>query len=144
MGGPTHFGKASCLLASPQSLSLKNELIQKWCVVEDDVIAIKIYPAWPVQDDDEPYGELFVPENWEKRQRFIGDLKPPSGFENVSQYSDGELDATSCVFKYVRYESYAGSDGRFDATSLIEAFREATKTLVAMEKDVDQILERLG
>jgi hypothetical protein len=48
------------------------------------------------------------------------------------------------VFKYVRYESYVGPDGRFDATAFIEAFREATKTLVAMEKEVDQILERLG
>lgn len=85
-----------------------------------------------------------MPADWEKRQRFIAELKPPAGFEHVSQYSDSELAETTPVFKYVRYESYVGPDGRFDATGFVEAFREATRSLVAMEKEIDEILERLG
>jgi len=53
------------------------------------------------------------------------------------------LAETTSVFKYVRYESFVGPDGRFDAPGFIEAFREATKALVAMEQQVDQIPERL-
>ena len=132
------------LYSSPKSGSPKNQLIQKWCVVEDDAIAIAICPSWPVQDDDEPYAELYVPENWQKRQQFIAELKPPPGFEHVSQYGDGELAETTSIFKYVRYESYIRPDGRFDATGFVEGFRAATKSLVAMEKEIDQILERLG
>ncbi len=94
----------------------------------------------PVRDDYEPYAQLYVPENWENREEFIAELKPPIGFEHVSQYRDDELDATTSVFKYLRDESYVGPDGRFDASGFIEAFREATKTLVAMEKEVDQSL----
>jgi hypothetical protein len=83
-------------------------------------------------------------QNWEKRQQFIAELKPPPGFEHVSQYSDGELAETTAVFKYVRYESYIGRDGRFDATGFVEGFRAAARSLAAMEKEIDQILERLG
>ena len=138
------YASEGSLYSSPKSGSPDNQLVQKWSVVEDDVIAIAISPSWPVQDDDEPYAELYVPKDWEKRQQFIAELKPPPGFEHVSQYSDGELAETTSVFKYVRYESYIGPDGRFDATGFVEGFRAATKSLVAMEKEIDQILERLG
>ena len=50
---------------------------------------------------------------------------------------------STSVFKWLKYESYLEPDGRFDAAGFIEAFREATKSLVAMEKEIDQILERL-
>ncbi len=131
------------LYSSPKATSPENQLVQKWCVVEDQAIAIAIYPAWPVQDDEEPYVELYVPKDWEKRQRFIGKLKPPPEFEHASQYSRGELDESTSVFKYIRYENHLGPDGEFNAVSFIEAFREATKAVVAMEREVDRILERL-
>jgi len=131
------------LYSSP--MSPENALIPKWCVVEDDVIAIEICPAWPVGDDDEPCVNLYVPPNWEKQQQFIAELKPPPpGFEHVSQYADGEMADESSVWKYVRYTSHLGADGLFDSTGFIEAFREATRTLVAMEKVIDGILERLA
>lgn len=44
-----YYASYGCLYSSPKSVSPKNQLIQKWCVVEDDVIAIEIYAAWPVQ-----------------------------------------------------------------------------------------------
>jgi hypothetical protein len=54
------------------------------------------------------------------------------------------LSDESSVWRYVPYTSYVGSDSRFDATGFIEAIREATRALVAIEKEVDQILERLS
>jgi hypothetical protein len=118
--------------------------VPKWGVVEDDVIAIEIFAAAPVRAADEPFVNLYVPENWEMRQQFITKLKAPPGFEHVSQHPEDELVDTTSVFKFIRYESYVGPDSRFDATGFIEAFREATKALVALEKDIDQILESLG
>ena len=56
------YASEGSLYSSPKSGSPENQLIQKWCVVEDDAIAIAICPSWPVQDDDEPYAELYVPE----------------------------------------------------------------------------------
>ncbi len=134
------------LYSSPRSGDPENQLVPKWGVVEGDFIAIEISPGWPVLNDDEdaPYAELYVPEHWEQRRQFIAELKTPPGFEHVNQYPDGELEDTTSVFKYVRYENYVAPDGRFDGLGFIEAFREATKTLVAMEMEVDQILERLN
>jgi hypothetical protein len=131
-----------CLYSSPQSKS-------KWRVVRGNIIrgniiAIEIYSAWPVQDEDEPSVGLCVPEKWKKRQQFVTKLKPPPGFEHASQYDDGELAETTSVFKYVPYESHVGPNGRFDAAAFIAAFREATKALVALKKDIDQILASLG
>jgi hypothetical protein len=131
------YAREGCLYSSPQSKS-------KWRVVRGKIIAIEIYFAWPVQDEDEPFVGVCVPEKWRKRQQFITKLKPPPGFEHVSQYDDGELTETTSVFKYVKYESYVGPDSRFDVAGFIEAFREATKALVALEKHIDQILESLG
>ncbi len=85
-----------------------------------------------------------MPPKWEKRQQFTAELKPPPGFEHVSRYADGEWSDQSSIWRYVPYTSYVGSDSGFDAAGFIEAFREATKALVAMEKDIDQILESLG
>jgi hypothetical protein len=140
------YASGGILYSSPKSESSGKQIIQKWNVVEDDWIAIAIRPSWPVNDndDDDPYAELYVPENWEKRQQFIAELKPPPGFEHVSQYSGGELSETSAVFKYVKYESSIGPDGRFDAAGFVEGFRAATKSLVAMKDEIDQILDRLG
>ena len=116
----------------------------KWRVVKGDVIAIEIYPAWPVQDDDEPSVGLYVPAKWKKRLQFIDKLKPPPGFEHVSQYPAGELTEETSVFKYIPYTSYVGAEGLFDSTGFMDAFREATKAMIAMEKAVDGILERLA
>ena len=121
----------------------ENALIPKWCVVEDDVIAIEIYPARPVGDDNEPYVNLHVPPKWRKRSKFIGKLKAPTGFQHVKD-SDIKLTDETSVFMDVPYQNYVGADGLFDSTGFIEAFRAATKSLVAMEKEIDQILERLG
>jgi hypothetical protein len=134
------YTEGGSLYSSPKSKLGKS----KWGVVKGDHIAMEIYPAWPVQDDDEPSVGLYVPANWKKQSQFIGKLKPPPGFEHVSQYPDGELAEASSVFKYIPYTSYIGATGLFDSTGFIDAFREATKTLVAMEKVIDGILERLA
>ena len=123
------------LSASPKS---------KWRF-EDDPIAVKIYPAWPVRDpeEDEPYVELSVPVDWEKRGQFIDKLKAPLGFRHVSQCPDDEVSEDTSIFKYVPYTSYIGAEGIFDSIGFIAAFREATKALVEMEKDIDEILAGL-
>jgi hypothetical protein len=126
----------------PAEGSLCSSPRSKWRVVRGDVIAIEICPAWPVQEDYEPYVNLYVPPNWKKRSQFIAKLKAPPGFEHVSQYSEGELSEDTSVFKYLPYTSYVVG-GLFDSTGFIDAFREATKALVAMEKVIDGILERL-
>ena len=125
-----------CLYSSPKS---------KWRVVKGDVIAVEICPAWPVQDDNEPYVNLYVPPKWKKRQLFADKLrsKTPPGFEHVSQYPD-ELSEETSVFKNLPYVSYVGAEGLFDSTGFIDAFREATRSLVAMEKVIDGILEGLA
>lgn len=133
------------LYSSPKSSSPKSSGAKStWRVVKGDVIAVQIYFAWPVQDDDEPSVGLYVPAKWKRRQAFVDKLKPPPGFEHVSQYPDGELTEESSVFKYIPYTSYVSAEGQFDAGGFIDAFREATKTLIAMEKVIDEILERLA
>jgi hypothetical protein len=127
----------------PVEGSLYSSPNSKWRVVRGDFIAVEIYPAWPVQSEDEPCVNLYVPANWKKRAQLIAKLKAPPGFQHVSQYSDGELTDEMSVFKYVPYASYVGAGGRFDSTGFINGFREATKTLIATEKVIDGILERL-
>jgi hypothetical protein len=138
------YSEEGSLFSSPQSAAADNALISKWCVAADSFIAIEICPAWPVGDDDEPYVNLYVPPDWEKRPEFIAQLKAPPGFQHVSQYSEGELAEESSVWKYVPYASYVGAEGLFDSTGFINGFREATKSLVAMEKVIDGILEGLA
>lgn len=116
----------------------------KWRVVKGDVIAIEICASWPVQDDDEPYVNLYVPPNWKKRAQFTGKLKAPPGFEHVSQSPDGKYAEETSVFKYLPYTSYIGAGDLFDCAGFVDAFREATKTLVAMEGIVDGVLGRLA
>lgn len=65
------------------------------------------------------------------------------GFEHVNQYPDGELADETSSFKDVPYTSYVGAEGMFDSAAFLDAFREAAKTLVTMEKVIDRILERL-
>ena len=133
------YARGGFLYASPKS---------KWRVVGGDYnyIAVEIYPAWPVRDPQqgEPYVGLHVPANWKKRTQFIDKLKVPPGFEHVKQYPDGELAENSSIFKYVPYTSYIGAEGIFDPIRFIAAFREATKALVDMEKDIDEILDGLA
>jgi hypothetical protein len=129
------YAEQGSLYSSPESKS-------KWRVVRGDFIAIEIYPAWPV-DVCEPYVNLYVPPNWKKRPLFIAKLKAPAGFQHVSQ-SPGDESAEDSVFKYLPYTSYVGAEGLFDSTSFIDAFREAAKALVDMEKEIDGILERLA
>ena len=133
------YARGGFLYASPKSKS-------KWRVVRGDSIQIQIYLAWPVQDPgkDEPYVGLYVPENWKKRAQFIDKLKVPPGFEHVNQSPDGELAQGTPIFKYVRYTSYIGAEGLFDSIGFLAAFREATKALVDMEKDIDEILDGLA
>jgi hypothetical protein len=130
------YSSDGCLYSSPQS--------KRWRVVRDDVIAIEIDHAWPVQADDEPSVGLYVPANWKKQGAFIEKLKPPTGFEHVSQYPDGELTEETSIFKYLRYTSFIRPKGLFDSIGFIDAFRKATKSLVAMKKRIDAILESLA
>jgi len=117
---------------------------RKWRVVRGNAIAIEIYPARPVQDVwESSYVNLYVPPNWKKRSQFAAKLKAPPGFEHVSQHPDEMADEVS-VWKDWSYTSYVGAKGVFDSAGFIEAFREATKALVAMEKVIDGILERLS
>jgi hypothetical protein len=83
-----------------------------------------------------------VPPSWKKRLQFTAKLKAPPGFQHVSQSPEESQEETS-IFKYLPYTSYVGAEGLFDSTGFINAFREATKTLVAMEKVIDGILARL-
>jgi hypothetical protein len=139
--------KKGLLYSSPEGSSTMNCYVPRWCVgedEEDDFIAIEISPAGPVRADDDPYVNLYVPENWEKRNQFIAKVKAPQGFQHVSQHSEGEHLDTTSIFKYLPYESYVGPDGRLDADGFIDGFREATKALVALDKDIDQILVSLG
>ncbi len=114
----------------------------KWSVVRGDAIAIEIYPAWPV-NDDEPYVNLYVPLNWKKRQPFVDKLKTkrPPGFQHVSEGDFAEEDA---IFKYVPYADHVGADGVFDLAGLTDAFRAAAKALVEMKGTIDDLLERLA
>jgi hypothetical protein len=128
------WAEGALLYSSPKS---------KWQVVRDDVIAIEVYPAWPVQDE-EPSVNLYVPANWKRRTQFIDKLKPPLGFEHVSQYPAGELAEETSVFKYLPYTNYLRAGGEFDCSGFIDAFREAAKALVVKEEDIDEILAGLA
>lgn len=85
-----------------------------------------------------------MPPNWERRLQFIAKLKAPPGFQHASQYSEGELTEEASVWKDMPYMSYVRAAGLFDSTGFIDAFREATRSLVAMEKVIDGILEGLA
>ena len=115
----------------------------KWRVVKGDLVAVEIYPAWPVQDDAEPYVNLYVPPNWKKRSQFTAKLKAPPGFQHINQSPDEFAEETG-VFKYVPYTGYLGTDGVFDSSGFIDGFREAARALVAMENVIDGILEHLA
>jgi hypothetical protein len=139
------YAAAGNLYSSPKSSRLKSSSHKStWRVAKNDVIAVEICCAWPVPFYEEPSVGLYVPANWKKRSQFIAKLKAPPGFEHVSQYPDGELSEDTSVFKYIPYASFVGAEGLFDSTGFIDAFREAAKTLVAMEKFIDGVLERLG
>ena len=133
------YARGGFLYASPKSKS-------KWRVVRGDSIQIQIYLAWPVQDPgkDEPHVGLYVPENWKKRVPFIDKLKAPPGFEHFRDCPVGEVTADTTIFKYVPYIDYIGAEEIFDSTGFIAAFGEATKALVDMEKDIDEILDGLA
>ena len=71
-------------------------------------------------------------------------MHSPPGFEHVNQSPDGESAEQDSVFKYLPYTSYVRAEGLFDSTGFLDAFREATKNLVAQENEIDGILERLA
>lgn len=131
------YAAGGSLYSSPKSSSPKSSGAKStWRVVKDE-------PAWPVQDD-EPFVNLYVPANWKKRSQFIAKLKAPSGFQHVSQSPDDEFGEEDSVFKYLPYTSYLGAEGVFDSGGLIEAFREAAKTLVDHEKAIDTVLGHMA
>jgi len=137
--------ESNTLYSSPKSPNPKSSSPKStWRVVKDDFIAIEVYPAGPLDDDYEPFVNLYVPLKWKKRSQFIAKLKAPSGFQHVSQFSDGEQDERNTITRYIPYTSYIGAEGLFDTTGFIGAFGEATKALVAMEKDIDGILGHLA
>jgi hypothetical protein len=135
------------LYSSPEGASPENALIQKWCVVADEAIAIEVCLAWPVRRTDtvpEPYVNLYVPPEWEKRAEFIAALKSttPSGFRHTSQ-SDFELSEEISIFRDVSYTTHVGAEGAFDCASFLDAFRSAAKALVDIQHDIDRILMSL-
>ena len=132
------------LWSSPKSSSSKSSGARStWLVVKGDLIAVQIYPAWPV-DDEEPFVDLYIPEDWKKRPQFLAKLKAPQGFDHFNQYSEGELEKSVSVIKFLPYTNYLGADGSFDCAGFLDGFRQAAKTLVGMEQGIEAILERLA
>jgi hypothetical protein len=120
----------------------------KWRVVKGDYIALAIYPVWPVGDtsDTAPSVGLYVPPKWKLRNEFTKLVKAraPKGFEHISQYPEGEIDDTCPVFKYVHYSDFIGTGGVFNEQAFLKAFQDAAAALLAMEKSIDGIVERIG
>jgi hypothetical protein len=119
---------------------------KKWSIVRDDNIALEVYLALPVGDDDDDDAcvGLYVPSNWKKREQFLKKLKAPQGFDHVNRYADGEWGENSSIWKYVRYREHLGSDVTFDWSGFMKAVRDAVVGIVAMEQDIDVMLSQLG
>jgi hypothetical protein len=123
----------------------KNAVLTKW---EGSAIRLGVelpYPVPPDHSDYPPYVELWVPDAWKEREKFIAEtklIKPPD-FEHVSDHLE-EVVTTSSIWKYIPYETcITGPESRFDGNLFIDSFRNATKALVNLEKDIDRILAGL-
>ena len=124
---------------------LHSRPLKKWGVVEGDNIAVDIYLALPVGDDDDDDAcvGLYVPATWKKRQQFLKRLKAPQSFDHVNNYPEGECIEGSSVWKYVRYRDHLGSDGTFDWSAFMKSVRGAVACLVAMEPEIDGLVKQL-
>jgi hypothetical protein len=119
---------------------------KKWGVIKDDYIALQVYLALPVGDDDEDdtFAGLYVPPNWKKKEQFLKKLKAPQGFDHVNNYAEGEWSENSSIWKYLRYRDHLGSNEAFDWSGFVKAVRDAVVCIVAMEHDIDALLTQLG
>ena len=117
----------------------------KWQVSEGAAIMLAVEVPSPVDGNCEPYVELWIPDLWEKRDRFIAEIErfKPHDFEHVSDHPTGEFAATSSIWKYIPYAACIEPDGEFDGTLFIDSFREAMAALVKLEAEIDGILARL-
>jgi hypothetical protein len=128
-----------CLYSSPRDAKL-------WQVVPDDNLALQIYLAWPVYDDSDTDTniDLYVPEEWEQRQEFLDSLTAPLGFKHVRDCDESELVDNTSMIKFLSYEDFADASGHFDADHFIDALRDAAKTLVGWQSEIDKCLERIS
>ncbi len=118
---------------------------EKWGVVNDDNMAVEVYLALPVADDDDEEDAcigLYVPASWEKRGQFLEKIKAPQGFDHVKRYPDGELSEHCSIWRYVRYRDHMGSDGTFDWSGFMEEIQDAVRCIVTMEQDIDVMLRQ--
>jgi hypothetical protein len=118
---------------------------KKWGVVKGDYIALEVYLALPVGDDnsDDTWVGLYVPPNWKKKEQFLKELKTPQGFDHAHNYPEDERDENCPIWKYVKYPDHAASDGAFDWPGFMKAIREAVVSIVGMEQHLDAALKQL-
>lgn len=118
---------------------------KKWNVVRGDNIALEVYLATPVGDENDPYVNLYVPCTWRRRKLFLDKLvriTPPS-FKHASQFSPGELAEEYSILRFVPYENYLGADGVFKGDRFMKAIRTAAEAVVKLESEIDRILASL-
>jgi hypothetical protein len=118
----------------------------KWRVRGGDQIGIEICPVPPLGDDydTDPSVNLYVPPKWKALKEFTEYLirKAPEGFDNIKKHEGEDYYEENPIFKYVRYAE-STSDGHFNETKFLEAFKHATAALVGMSGAIDAILDRI-
>jgi hypothetical protein len=126
-----------CLYSSPRDAKL-------WQVVPDDNLALQLYLPSPVYEDMDTNINLYVPEEWEQRQQFLVSLPPLSDFTHVRDCDESEVDDNTSMIKFLPYEDFADAGGHFNLDHFIDALRDAAKTLVDWQGEIDKCLERTG
>ena len=117
----------------------------KWQVSEGAAIKLAVEVPSPADQDYEPYVELWIPDPWDKRDRFIAEIErfKPHDFVHVSDDPIGANTTTTSIFKYIPYAGCIEPDGEFNGARFIDSFREAATALVKLEAEIDGILARL-
>lgn len=115
-----------------------------WQVVPDDNLALQLYLSRPVYDDADPNISLYVPEEWTQRQEFLDSLTAPPPFRLVRDCEESEVDDSTSMIKFLSYEEFADAGGLFNVDHFIDALRDAAKTLVGWQREIDKCLERIG
>jgi len=126
-----------CLRSSPRNK-------KTWQVVLNDSLGLWIYLAWPVYDEADTNIDLYVPEKWKRRQDFLDLLTVPPDFTHVRDCDESDVDDNTGMIKFLPYEDFADAGGHFDLEHFIDALRDAAKTLVGWQGEIDKCLERIS
>jgi hypothetical protein len=126
-----------CLRSSPRNK-------KTWQVVLNDSLGLWIYLAWPVYDEADTNIDLYVPEKWKRRQDFLDLLTVPPDFTHVRDCDESDVDDNTGMIKFLPYEDFADAGGHFDLEHFIDALRDAAKTLVGWQGEIEKCLERIG